>query len=144
VRNYGQIMIVSNQRIGQVIEPITVDAINAEFDLIHERLNDVLQKGYLFIGRKAVNEKVYSMDPRDHYIGVQFTASAVTIILPLADKAHVNKIYMVKDEGNIATTYNITITAQNGEKIDKSSTTSISSSLGVKRFFSTGAEWFTV
>lgn len=134
----------ANQKIGQISKDFNLDSINAELDLLHERINDIMEDGDLFLGRRTNEKAVCYMDAGDSYVGNIRTQSAVTVVLPYVSEAYTNRIYMVKDEANIAATYTLTITAQQGEKIDKSQTTTITSNLGVKRFFSTGQEWFTI
>lgn len=135
---------LASQKIGQISTDYDASSINSELDHIHERVNAQMENGDKFVGRRVIDQVVYALAAGDSYLGIVHSQAAVTIVLPKATEAYVEKEYTVKDEANIAATKNVTITAQQGEKIDKAQTVTISTNLGIKRFFSTGQEWFTI
>tara|TARA_R110000868_G_scaffold242882_7_gene498507 strand:- start:1466 stop:1885 length:420 start_codon:yes stop_codon:yes gene_type:complete len=132
-----------DQKIGQVGTSFDRDTLNAELDLLHERLNLTVNRGDTFLSRVVVQGN-YTIPGDASYIGVNTEIIAATLALPDGDDAIKDRVYIIKDESNSAATRNITIITGDATLIDKASTKTISTNMGVTSLFFTGTEWLTL
>ena len=131
-----------DQKIGQVGSNFDRDTINMELDLVHDRLNRIYVEGVIAVQTKIIADD-YTLLPSDSCLLVN-TTEVRTIRLPPAARVAVNKVFVVKDALNNATSKNITVYASGDETIDKSASKAIAVNSGVLRIFSTGVEWFSL
>jgi len=76
-------------------------------------------------------------------IGVTSDDAVRTITIDTADIAATNRIFIIKDEGGEAATFNITIQGEGGETIDGAGSAVIVADYGVVRLYSNGSNLFT-
>lgn len=132
-----------DHKIGQIGSSLTPSTINAELDLIHDRINTSIERGDRFI-RRVTTDADYQVLPDDSYVGVDSAIRVIAIKLPNIEEVIPNRVLTIKDEGNNAATKNIVIYPFGSETIDKAATLTISTNLGVKHLICTGEEWFTL
>jgi len=85
----------------------------------------------------------YQATTNDIIIGVDTTAVAVTITLPLITKMIEGQILYIKDEANNAATNNITID-RNGSSIDNENINLLlNTDSGALNFYATPTGWFS-
>jgi len=82
-----------------------------------------------------------TLSPTDHFVGVDTTASAVTITLPTTSGLGSGKQLVIKDEGGSASTNHITITTYDGALIDGSSSVKLVSNYGAINLYYNGSGW---
>lgn len=132
-----------DQKIGQMGSNFDVSTLNAELDLLHTRINELIENGDLIVNRVLVASN-YTVNPRDSYVGVNTGTAAITITLPPVAQAIPNRLIFIKDESNKAGTNNITITPNSSETIDRATSKTISTNCGSLTLLCTGTEWFSL
>ena len=87
----------------------------------------------------------YSADiflaPTEHFVGVDTSASAITITLPRAANISSGKQLVIKDEGGAAGTYSITITTSDGSLIDGQGSVKLQSNYAAINIYYNGSGW---
>tara|TARA_R100000234_G_scaffold47311_1_gene28301 strand:- start:886 stop:1341 length:456 start_codon:yes stop_codon:yes gene_type:complete len=84
-----------------------------------------------------------SLTNEDHFVGVDTSASAVTITLPALNTISSGKQLVIKDEGGNAGNNNITIrpAVSDGATIDGNQTVEIVSNFGALNLYYNGSGW---
>ena len=96
---------------------------------------------------KASRQITYSSDifltSEDHFVGVDTSAESITVTLPLSTTVDNGKQLVIKDEGNNASTYPITITTDenDGATIDGHLSVEIVSNCGAISLYYNGSGW---
>jgi len=112
-------------------------------DKLDRVLHDILKKvNTPILGKKNVGDNFTVTD--ESFLGVDTKNGAVTITLP-APSDYENKFLIIKDEGGLAGTNNITVAFSTGSdyNIDGSSTATISANYGALSLYATNLEWFS-
>jgi|6_EtaG_2_1085325.scaffolds.fasta_scaffold10940_2 6-phosphogluconolactonase/glucosamine-6-phosphate isomerase/deaminase len=94
--------------------------------------------------RSVASTATYTILATDDIVGVTYTATgAVTLTLPAISSA--GKImFVVKDEGANANTFNITINRAGSDTVDGGTSATISTDSGALTFYNDGTSaWFT-
>ena len=96
---------------------------------------------------RASKQTTYStnqfLSHEDHFVGVDTSADSVTITLPLSSTVENGKQLVIKDEGDNASTYPITVKCDDADPatIDGYSSVKIDSSCGAICLYYNGSGW---
>lgn len=102
-----------------------------------------LLRGQRF-ARTLVSGVTFSVASSDYLIAVTSLALAPSIGLPRPSLVGSGKTFIIKDEVGGAGTTTITVRSEGEENIDGSSTATLTSNYQSKRFYTDGANWFTI
>jgi len=95
------------------------------------------------INRTVVSGATYSVTASDYLLGVTRTATgACAITFPTA-QITANRVWLIKDEGGGASTYNITIGTQGAETIDGAATLTVNVNYRMVTIYSNGTNLFS-
>ena len=84
----------------------------------------------------------YSITTSDYYLGVDTTASPVTLTIPVASTATEGQTFVIKDEGGNTAANAITLSCSAAETIDGITMTTITSPYGSVSMYTNGSNWF--
>jgi hypothetical protein len=120
---------------------------NVGLDLIRIKNNgDIFASGRIMTtqGRTEVSTATYTILATDRTLGVtRTTAGTCVLTMPLASDFKAGTGITIKDEGDNATTNNITINRNGSDKIDGINTQIINSDLDSMKLYSDGvSKWF--
>jgi hypothetical protein len=94
---------------------------------------------------EASKLQTYSSDiyltSADHFVGVNTTAQAITVTLPEAMSVRSGKQLVIKDEGGMAATNNITVVTQDGAMIDNHTEVKLMSNCAALNLYYNGSGW---
>ena len=81
----------------------------------------------------------------DYFLGVQDTTAARQVTLPNATSCPNGQVYIVKDEGGLAGTNNITVKSGGGtlDGVAAATGVAITTNYGVARWITDGTNWFS-
>lgn len=88
----------------------------------------------------------------DHIITADSSGAAIVLTLPVVDTGHTNNpakvdagtVFIIKDIGGAANTYNITVQHGSSEGVDGGTNTIINAAYGSVKLFCNGIKWYTI
>jgi len=95
------------------------------------------------INRTVVSGATYSITASDYLLGVTRTATGTCAITFPTAQITTNRVWLIKDEGGGASTYNITIGTQGAETIDGAATLTINVNYRMVTIYSNGTNLFS-
>ena len=115
-------------------------------DDTHQYTGSLLVNGTIIRSRVSITSTPYSAGATNYFIGVRSDTigAASTVNLPVANTLQDGQVFIIKDEGGSANTYNIKITASAADLIDGESEVFIESPYGAINLYTNGSNKFFI
>ena len=84
----------------------------------------------------------YTLSSEDHFVGVNSSGGPITLTLPSLASLNEGKIYIIKDEGDLAATNKITIATADNSTIDGASSIILDSNCASVSLYMNGTGWY--
>jgi hypothetical protein len=103
-----------------------------------------LLSGGITYKRTEISSTPYTASTTDYYLGIDSTNGIVKICLPNASTVGDGQTYVIKDEGGVANTNNITIETVGAQTIDGVNSIVLESPYGALALYCNGTDKFFV